>query len=418
MSLAVSVNKSYSYDSNHFKTPNFKETSSTSCSNEETNEVCNNPPIIMDEFGQTPDHFYLARKPPPSFFQVKRKLDLLQAGPSNSDKDKNFRGRAYLYRGKPLTERARYDTSLGQLTKKFLKLLSDASDGVVNLNTACALLAVPKRRLYDITNVLEGAGLIQKTSRNNIQWMPRASSPCASVTKYEIEKEIDILEAKENKLDELIYHMNLQLKSSKETDGNYHYLTCDDLKGIKEFSEKMLIAVKTSPAVQIVEKSEKKLVVKSTNGDLEAYLLLQDQSFINLLHSEAEFKENSYSVKIENSNLSSSEKKSLTQDEACSSGMCSPFICSTSTSSYPSHYSETIWTEGDTIIKNAFIAEEDDIAPLGRNFLFQTQEQETEEQEVESLSHSLLESSMDHYSFSLDDCEGLTDLFDCNFPCL
>ncbi|XP_035225121.1 transcription factor E2F1-like [Stegodyphus dumicola] len=341
---------------------------------------------------------------------------MLQAGPSNSD-NKKFRGRSYLYRGKPSTEKARYDTSLGQLTKKFLKLLSDASDGVVNLNTACSLLSVPKRRLYDITNVLEGAGLIQKTSRNNIQWMPRASSPCASVTKYEIEKDIDILEAKENKLDELIYHMNLQLKSSIEKDGEYHYLTSDDLKGIEEFSEKMLIAVKTPAAVQILGKSEKNLVVKSTDGDLEAYLL-QDQSFINILHSEAEFKENSYSVKIENHSLSSSEKTSLTQDEACSSGICSPFICSTSTSSYPSHYSEKIWTEGDTIIKNAFIAEEDDIAPLGRNFLFQTQEQETEEQDVESLSHSLLESSMDHYSFSLDDCEGLTDLFDCNFPCL
>jgi transcription factor E2F3 len=27
-----------------------------------------------------------------------------------------------------------------------------------------------KRRIYDITNVLEGIGLIEKTSKNNIHW--------------------------------------------------------------------------------------------------------------------------------------------------------------------------------------------------------------------------------------------------------
>jgi hypothetical protein len=31
-------------------------------------------------------------------------------------------------------------------------------------------LGVQKRRIYDITNVLEGIGLIEKKSKNNIQW--------------------------------------------------------------------------------------------------------------------------------------------------------------------------------------------------------------------------------------------------------
>lgn len=30
--------------------------------------------------------------------------------------------------------------------------------------------ATQKRRIYDITNVLEGIGLIEKTSKNNIHW--------------------------------------------------------------------------------------------------------------------------------------------------------------------------------------------------------------------------------------------------------
>ena len=41
---------------------------------------------------------------------------------------------------------------------------------VVDLNRASQQLEVQKRRIYDITNVLEGINLIQKKSKNNIQW--------------------------------------------------------------------------------------------------------------------------------------------------------------------------------------------------------------------------------------------------------
>jgi hypothetical protein len=33
-----------------------------------------------------------------------------------------------------------------------------------------AVLNVQKRRIYDITNVLEGIGLISKECKNNIRW--------------------------------------------------------------------------------------------------------------------------------------------------------------------------------------------------------------------------------------------------------
>ena len=35
---------------------------------------------------------------------------------------------------------------------------------------AAETLQVQKRRIYDITNVLEGINLIRKKSKNNIQW--------------------------------------------------------------------------------------------------------------------------------------------------------------------------------------------------------------------------------------------------------
>ena len=42
-------------------------------------------------------------------------------------------------------------------------------DGSVELNRAAQLLHVKKRRIYDITNVLEGVGLLEKRSRNTVR---------------------------------------------------------------------------------------------------------------------------------------------------------------------------------------------------------------------------------------------------------
>lgn len=68
-------------------------------------------------------------------------------------------------------EKSRYETSLNLTTKRFLELLSRSADGVVDLNWAAEVLKVQKRRIYDITNVLEGIQLISKKSKNHIQWL-------------------------------------------------------------------------------------------------------------------------------------------------------------------------------------------------------------------------------------------------------
>jgi hypothetical protein len=56
------------------------------------------------------------------------------------------------------------------LTRKFVDLLKDSEDGILDLNYAATQLEVQKRRIYDITNVLEGIGLIEKKSKNNVRW--------------------------------------------------------------------------------------------------------------------------------------------------------------------------------------------------------------------------------------------------------
>ncbi|NP_001165430.1 E2F transcription factor 6 L homeolog [Xenopus laevis] len=67
--------------------------------------------------------------------------------------------------------RPRFDVSLFYLTRKFVDIIKAAPDGIVDLNDVATMLGVRKRRVYDITNVLDGINLIQKRSKNHVQWM-------------------------------------------------------------------------------------------------------------------------------------------------------------------------------------------------------------------------------------------------------
>jgi len=79
----------------------------------------------------------------------------------------------------PKQKTCRYDSSVGLLTKKFVSLIQNAPEGILDLNQAAGQLGVQKRRIYDITNVLEGIGLIEKKSKNNIQ-VTRDTGPAST----------------------------------------------------------------------------------------------------------------------------------------------------------------------------------------------------------------------------------------------
>lgn len=69
------------------------------------------------------------------------------------------------------SKRGRKENGLVELTKKFIKRLIDADDHCLDLNEAMKVLCVQKRRIYDITNVLEGINLIQRFKKNHVRWI-------------------------------------------------------------------------------------------------------------------------------------------------------------------------------------------------------------------------------------------------------
>jgi hypothetical protein len=66
-------------------------------------------------------------------------------------------------------QKNRQINSLDELTKKFAKCVYSSESDKINLNNVMKRIKAKKRRIYDITNVLEGIGLIEKDSKNQIR---------------------------------------------------------------------------------------------------------------------------------------------------------------------------------------------------------------------------------------------------------
>lgn len=142
----------------------------------------------------------------------------------------------------------RYDSSLGLLTKKFIHLLKRAEDGILDLNKAAETLQVQKRRIYDITNVLEGIGLIEKNIKNRIYWKGIESSTPGNVDGdiSLLKSEVDNLSLEEQRLDDQIREMQERLRGLSEDENNQKFLfvTEEDIKGLPCFQNETLIAIK------------------------------------------------------------------------------------------------------------------------------------------------------------------------------
>ncbi|RWR83636.1 transcription factor E2FA-like protein [Cinnamomum micranthum f. kanehirae] len=183
----------------------------------------------------------------------------------------------------------RYDSSLGLLTKKFINLIKHAEDGILDLNKAAGTLEVQKRRIYDITNVLEGIGLIEKKLKNRIRWKgldvsrPGEIDSDATILQAEVEN----LSMKEQRLDDQIREMQERLRDMSEDENNkrWLYVTEEDIKALPCFQNETLIAIKAphGTTLEVPDPDEAvdypqrryRIVLRSTMGPIDVYLVSQ-----------------------------------------------------------------------------------------------------------------------------------------------
>ncbi|KAG0490034.1 hypothetical protein HPP92_006897 [Vanilla planifolia] len=193
------------------------------------------------------------------------------------------------FNGLGVSTSSQYDSSLSLLTKKFLSLLLEASDGTLDLNKAAQELDVQKRRMYDITNVLEGIGLIEKSLKNMIQLKVTHMSRPKEVEdhKARLRAEVDILSIKEQELDRMIRERHGQIGTLMQDENNRKWLhvTQEDINSLHCFKDSTLIAIE-APHGTVVEvpdpddasefPQQHRMVLRSCMGPIRCYLIREN----------------------------------------------------------------------------------------------------------------------------------------------
>ncbi|KAL0426608.1 UNVERIFIED_CONTAM: Transcription factor E2FA [Sesamum latifolium] len=191
----------------------------------------------------------------------------------------------------PLTPgTCRYDSSLSLLTKKFITLIKHAEDGELDLNKAADSLQVQKRRIYDITNVLEGIGLIEKKLKNRIRWKGLDPSRPGKVDNDAtlLQANIENLSMEERSLDERIRQMQEKLRELSEDENNHKFISCPYMVFTRKqlsCTNKMEVKAPHGTTLEVPDPDEAvdypqrryRIVLRSTMGPIDLYLVSQFQ---------------------------------------------------------------------------------------------------------------------------------------------
>ncbi|XP_045474339.1 transcription factor E2F5-like isoform X2 [Harmonia axyridis] len=181
---------------------------------------------------------------------------------------------------------SRFEKSLGLLTTKFVNLLQKSAGGILDLKAADMLAVRQKRRIYDITNVLEGIGLIEKKNKNSIQWKPftyKDSLPGCNTQEFalkvtHLKKELSKLDEYELELDKYRIWVEQSIKNITEDieTKKLLYVNHDDFKNC--FCEDQTVIVVNCPVEETSVKFQNinehyNLKLKSCSNSMTTYLL-------------------------------------------------------------------------------------------------------------------------------------------------
>ena len=222
-------------------------------------------------------------------------------------------------------KRLRQENSLGELTTNFIDYVKTKGLELININEIVKKLKVKKRRIYDITNVLEGIGYIKKLGKNQIKWIKadflkeniilnNNNEDSNKINKFlELKKEND-------KLDLFLKEINLEFEkiNEKPETKNYAYVTYDDLKNLADNNNNKMIAIKApiDTNIEIIDnknienvkenignvfnddkeildnfKKENQIFMESKNGEISVYVIFNNE------------RENSINYNNENNNI-------------------------------------------------------------------------------------------------------------------
>ena len=173
-------------------------------------------------------------------------------------------------------EEGRQENSLCKLTKKVLAYIRNKNKVNINLNELVKDLGVKKRRIYDITNVLQGIGYVEKEGKNEIIWNKKDFN----INKKDIKNKNKIFNL-QHQINELNEKMNKQIAelnniSSKNDFNKKNYIKFTDLTNIAKNENKIFLIIKAVPGSKL-DFFDKKNSRKTCEDILTQFQLAQYQ---------------------------------------------------------------------------------------------------------------------------------------------
>ena len=190
------------------------------------------------------------------------------------------------------------ENSLGQLTRNFLKYIKNKGRVNININDLEKDLDVKKRRIYDITNVLQGIGYIEKKGKNEISWIKNckdqnqnkskiSDSYISNCNKLKLEYEDLKKEDKENddKLNK--YREEFNLLSERKDFHKYGYITFKDIKNLSKDDNLDFLIIKASKGtvINVIDDEESKKAYTKIKNQMESGKIQKNEIVLTTLEN-------------------------------------------------------------------------------------------------------------------------------------
>ncbi|XP_022224437.1 transcription factor E2F2 [Drosophila obscura] len=168
--------------------------------------------------------------------------------------------------------------SLVLLTRKFVELMK-SNGGSIDLKEATKILDVQKRRIYDITNVLEGIGLIDKGRHCSlVRWRGGGFNNAKDQEEYDVARErTNHLKKEEEDLDKQLEYAqrNLRYVMQDPTNLSYAYLTRDDF--LQMYADDSVFTIPNYDEEVEIQRNDSELRVSLDNGSTIDIRLVTNQ---------------------------------------------------------------------------------------------------------------------------------------------
>lgn len=132
------------------------------------------------------------------------------------------------------------------LTQDFVDILMKANGSEVDLTQVEETLGVSKRRLYDVTNVLAGIGVLERCGKARVRWVGAPAIPSSS-------NELESLQIREAELDRLTNVMDESLATLAASSDFHSHAWVSDEDVMRLADDRMTLFALKGPADLIIE---------------------------------------------------------------------------------------------------------------------------------------------------------------------